>query len=268
MSVRGRLCDDRRVSFEADAAVYDRHVGRYAGALSAAHIAAAGVARDDRVLDVGCGPGGLTRALADLVGAENVAAVDPSKSFVAACEARVPGADVREGAAESLPFDDGAFDAVLSQLVVNFMRDADAGVAEMGRVARGGGSVASCVWDYADGMTMLRAFWDGALDIDPDAPDEARTMRYCSEPELRELWLRAGLHDVDTEALVVEAAYDDFDDYWDPFPTGLAPSGAYCASLDPEQQEALRVAVFRRLGEPAGPFTLTARAWFVRGSSV
>jgi len=268
MSVRGRLCDDRRVSFEADAAVYDRHVGRYAGQLSAAHIAAAGVSRDDHVLDVGCGPGGLTRALADLVGAKNVTAVDPSKSFVAACASRVPGADVREGAAESLPFDNGAFDVVLSQLVVNFMRDADAGIAEMGRVARGGGSVASCVWDYADGMTMLRAFWDGALDIDPDAPDEARTMRYCSEPELRELWLRAGLHDVDTEALVVEAAYDDFGDYWDPFPTGLAPSGAYCASLDPEQQEALRVAVFRRLGEPAGPFTLTARAWFVRGSSV
>jgi SAM-dependent methyltransferase len=267
MSVRGRLCDDRRVSFEADAAVYDRHVGRYAGALSAAHIAAARVAPGDHVLDVGCGPGGLTRALADLVGAESVAAVDPSKSFMAACASRVPGADVREGVAESLPFDDGAFDVVLSQLVVNFMRGADAGVAEMVRVARGGGSVASCVWDYADGMTMLRAFWDGALDIDPDAPDEARTMRYCSEPELRELWLRGGLQDVDTETLVVEAAYDGFDDYWAPFPTGLAPSGAYCASLDRERQEALRVAVFRRLGEPAGPFTLTARAWFVRGSA-
>ena len=92
-------------------------------------------------------------------------------------------------------------------------------------------------------------------------------MRYCSEPELRELWLRSGLHHVDTGALVVEASYDDFDDYWAPFPTGLAPSGAYCASLDPEAQEALRVAVFRRLGEPAGPFPLTARAWFVRGSA-
>jgi SAM-dependent methyltransferase len=254
------------MSFEADAAVYDRHVGRYAAQLSAAVIGAARVVRGDRALDVGCGPGGLTRALADLVGVENVAAVDPSKSFVAACEDRVPGADVREGAAESLPFDDGAFDVVLSQLVVNFMRDADVGLAEMRRVARGGGSVASCVWDYADGMTMLRAFWDGALDVDPDAPDEARTMRYCNEPELRELWLRGGLHDVQTGAVVVEAAYDDFDDYWSPFPAGLAPSGAYCASLDAGRQEALREAVFRRLGDPAGPFRLTARAWFVRGS--
>jgi hypothetical protein len=145
------------------------------------------------------------------------------------------------------------------------MRDADAGLAEMRRVTRDGGVVASCVWDYADGMTMLRAFWDGALDIDPNAPDEGQTMRYCSEGELGELWGRAGLHDVETGALVVDASYTDFDDYWSPFPTGIAPSGAYCASLDSVRQEALRRAVFRRLGEPSGAFTLTARAWHARG---
>jgi SAM-dependent methyltransferase len=253
------------VSFEADAAVYDRHVGRYTPQLSKALIAAAGVEPGDRVLDVGCGPGGLAHALARRVGAENVAAVDPSRAFVAACRARVPGADVREGSAEALPFGDESFDVVLSQLVVNFMRDADAGAVELRRAARAGGVVASCVWDYAGGMTMLRAFWDGALDLDPDAPDEGRTMRNCSEDELAGLWRRAGLRDVDTGALVVEASYDDFDDYWAPFPTGLAPSGAYCASLGPERQEALRAAVRRRLGDPAGPFTLGARAWFVRG---
>ncbi len=253
------------MSFEADAAVYDRFVGRYAPQLSAALIEAAGVGSGDRALDVGCGPGGLTRALADLTGAGNVAAVDPSKSFVAACRQRVPGADVREAAAESLPFDADLFDAVLSQLVVNFMRDADAGLAEMRRVIREGGSVASCVWDYAEGMTMLRAFWDGALDVDPAAPDEGRTMRYCSEAELGELWRRAGLRDVETGAFVVEASYDDYDDLWSPFTAGIGPAGAYCASLDRERQEALRRAVFGRLGEPHGPFTLTARAWYARG---
>ena len=253
------------MSFEADAAIYDRFVGRYAPRLSAALIEAAGVGSGDRVLDVGCGPGGLTRALADLTGAGNVAAVDPSQSFVAACRQRVPGADVREAAAESLPFDAGSFDVVLSQLVVNFMRDADAGLAEMRRVTREGGSVASCVWDYAEGMTMLRAFWDGALDVDPDAPDEGRTMRYCGEAGLGELWRRAGLRDVETGALVVEASYDDYDDYWLPFTGGIGPAGAYYASLDGERQEALRQAVFRRLGEPDGPFTLTARAWYARG---
>src|SRR6266542_2048804 len=135
------------MSFEADAAIYDKHVGRYTPQLSAALVQAAGVTPGDVALDVGCGPGGLTQALAELIGAGNVAAVDPSRSFVGACRARVPDADVREGAAESLPFADDAFDATLSQLVVNFMRDADAGLAEMVRVTTRGGTVASCVWD-------------------------------------------------------------------------------------------------------------------------
>src|SRR5689334_19925514 len=117
------------------------------------------------------------------------------------------------------------------------MTDAEAGVTEMRRVARR--TVASCVWDYAGEMTMLRAFWDAALELDPQAPDEGRTMRYCTPHELRTLWMDTGLRDVETEALVVHAEYDDFEDYWWPFPTGIAPSGAYCASLDEEQRAAL-----------------------------
>jgi len=252
------------VSFEADAAVYDRFVGRYAPQLSAALVESAGVRPGERVLDVGCGPGGLTRAVAGVVGAENVAAIDPSTSFVAACRERVPGADVHQATAEELPFDSDSFDVVLSQLVVNFMRDADAGVAEMRRVACEGGRLASCVWDYADGMTMFRAFWDAALDVDPGAPDES-TMRYCKEGELGELWRRSGLRDVQTGAFDVEASYGDYDDYWSPFLGGIGPSGAYVASLDADRRDALREAVFRRLGEPQGPFALTARAWYARG---
>jgi hypothetical protein len=134
----------------------------------------------------------------------------------------------------------------------------------MRRVARR--TVTSCTWDYADGMTMLRAFWDAALEIDPDAPDEGRTMRFCAPDELEALWRGAGLRNVETAELVVEAAYDDFEDYWEPFTTGLAPSGGFCASLGDDARAALREACFRRLGAPAGPFTLSARAWLVRGA--
>ena len=79
------------------------------------------------------------------------------------------------------------------------------------------------------------------------------------------LWDGAGLHEVRTEPLVVEAAYADFDDYWQPFTAGLGPAGAYCASLDDDARAALRDACLHRLGSPAGPFTLRARAWFVAG---
>jgi len=249
----------------SSADAYQRHVGRYGDALSRAHIEAAGVRRGDWVLDVGCGPGALTCALADVTGAEHVAAVDPSPSFVEACRARVVGADVRVASAEKLPEFGRRFDAVMSQLVVNFMQDAEAGIDAMRGAARDRALVTSCVWDYADGMTMLRAFWDAALEIDPTAPDEGRTMRYCTPAELRALWETCGLEDAETSAIEVQATYADFEDLWAPFPTGLGPSGAYCASLDAGAREALHDGFFRRVGEPSGAFTLRARAWLGRG---
>jgi ubiquinone/menaquinone biosynthesis C-methylase UbiE len=135
------------MSFTVGTDAYARHVGRYGAALSAAHPDAARVVPGDRALDVGCGPGVLLAELARRLGPDRVAGVDPSEPFVAAARASVPGADVRVAPAEQLPFDADAFDVVLSQLVVNFMTDAEAGVGEMGRVARR--TVTSCVWDYA-----------------------------------------------------------------------------------------------------------------------
>jgi SAM-dependent methyltransferase len=252
-------------TFRAAAEVYDRHVGRYGIALAHELVRVAGVGPGQRALDVGCGPGLLTRVLADLLGGTHVAAVDPSEPFVEAARERVPGADVRLAAAEELPFPNAVFDVVLSQLVVNFMTDAEAGIREMNRVTRPDGVVASCVWDYAGGMTMLRAFWDAALELDPAAPDEGRTMRYCRPGELRALWELAGLRNVQTGELVAAAEYASFDDFWSPFPTGIAPSGAFCASLEPDRQAELAKACRRQLGSPDGPFRLSARAWYAVG---
>lgn len=243
---------------------YDDYIGRYGASLSRAHVEAAGVAPDQRALDVGCGTGALTKALAERVGGTGVAAVDPSPAFVEACRARVPGADVRVGAAEALPFE-REFDIVMSQLVVNFMSDAEAGISAMRAAARPDGVVTSCVWDYADGMTMLRAYWDAALELDPAAPDEGRTMSYCSREALTELWRACGLSEVETRELEAEASYASFEELWAPYPRGVGPGGAYCASLDADHQEELRERFRERLDPPAGPFTLAARAWFVRG---
>ncbi len=219
------------------------------------------------MLDVGCGPGGLARALADVVGAENVSAVDPSEPFAKTCREQLPGADVRVAAAEELPFADDSFDGAFAQLVVNFMSDAERGVGEMKRVVKQGGTVAACTWDYAGEMTMLRAYWDAAREIAPEAAqvDEAATMRYATVEELTGLWQKVGLDEVRGGELWVSAAYEDFDDLWLPFPSGIGPAGAFCAALEPERQEALRTAFARRLGDPSGPFELRARAWYAVG---
>jgi len=243
-------------------------VGRYGPQLASALIDFAGVEPGMRALDVGCGPGALTAALAGRLGTASVAAADPSEPFVEACRARLPGVAVVVAAAEALPFADGAFDATLSQLVVNFMRDAESGVREMARVTRAGGVVASCVWDYAGEMTLLRSFWSAAREVDAEraaAADEGVVMRWCAEGELAELWRAAGLRDVRFGPLVVSTTYTDFEDLWSPFPTGVAPSGAFCQSLDQKRRAALHDALRRRLEVDDGPFELSARAWAVAG---
>jgi SAM-dependent methyltransferase len=257
-------------TFHASAAAYDRLVGRYSSQLAAALSDFAGVAHGMRALDVGCGPGALAGALVQRLGASGVCAADPSQPFVEACRARLPGVEVVLAPAEALPFGGGAFDAVLSQLVVNFMRDPLAGIGEMARVARAGAIVASCVWDYAGEMTLLRAFWDAAHEVDPQraaGADEGLVMPWCGAGELGELWLAAGLRDVRCDALRVSAAYTGFEDLWSGFLAGVAPSGAFCRSLDSQRQAALRDAYRRRLGVGDDPFELTARAWAVTGTA-
>lgn len=255
-------------TFLASAGAYERHVGRYSTQLATALIDFAGVEQGMRALDVGCGTGGLTALLADRLGADHVSAADPSQAFVDASRARLPGVEVVLAGAEQLPFDHGAFDVVLSQLVVNFMRDPLRGVREMARVARPGGIVGSCVWDYAGEMTLLRAFWDAAREVVPEAAarsDEGAVMRWCGEGELAELWQDAGLRDVRFQPLIVRASYTDFEDLWSPFPRGVAPSGAFCKALGEQDRASLQAAYRRRLGVGDQPFELTARAWSVAG---
>ena len=254
-------------TFRTPAEAYDRHIGRYGGELARALIAAAGVRPGDRALDVGCGPGGLTSELAALLGPGQVAAADPSEPFAGACRRRLPGVRVEIAPAEALPFGDGAFDHALAQLAVNFMDDPPAGVGEMRRVTRRGGTVAAAVWDYAGEMTLLRAFWDAAVAQEPAAADrdEGRTMPFCTPDELRGLWSAAGLLDVAVAPVVGRAGYDGFGDRWGALERGAGPAGAYAASLPDGRRAALEEEVRRRLGVGAGPFRLPARAWIATG---
>src|SRR5215467_8060387 len=116
------MSEERQVAaqFQAPAGDYDRFMGRYTPALAGALADAAGIRPGMRALDVGCGPGGL--------GPGSVAAIDPAAQFAAACRDRNPGADVRTGVAERLPWPAAHFDAALSCLVIGFLSDPGQGV--------------------------------------------------------------------------------------------------------------------------------------------
>lgn len=250
------------MGFEVTADSYGRFMGGYSEPLAERFADWAGVAGGQRALDVGCGPGALTARLVERLGVENVAAIDPSGRFVAAVQARLPGLDVRRAAAEQIPFPDGIFDLTSAQLVVHFMRDPVAGLREMARVTRAGGTVAACVWDHAGRRGPLATFWEAVNQLDPEAPDESE-LAGAREGHLRELALAAGLSDVESAMLTVTRRFPTFADWWEPFTLGVGPAGEYVAALGRGGQAALRLRCERLL--PPAPFELTASAWTVRG---
>jgi hypothetical protein len=136
---------------------------------------------------------------------------------------------------------------------------------ELRRVVRPGGTVAACVWDFDAGMQMLRLFWDAALDADPAAPDEARTMRFGREGEIAEWLGDAGLEEVAETTLVVTSTYAGFDEVWSGFLAGIGPAGSYCVSLSADRQAAVRQGMFDRLGAPDGALILSATARSAHG---
>ena len=247
-------------SFQTSGVAYDAFMGRYSGPLAVEFVSTAALDSGLLALDVGCGPGALTGVLVDRLGADAVSACDPSPPFVDECAARHPNVDVRLGRAEALPFDDRSFDRVLAQLVLHFVSGPEQAALELRRVLRPGGVVSACVWDVAEGMQMLRLFWDSALAIDPDAPDEARTLRFGREGEIAQLLHAAGFEDLAETTLGVTSTYADFDDLWSGFLAGIGPAGSYCVGLPEEDRARLRADLFGRLGSPSGSFSLTAVA--------
>lgn len=246
------------MTFDTGADLYGRFMGRYSEPLAASFVEAAGVTAGQRVLDVGCGPGALTSRLVDLVGVDRVAAVDPSAPFADATRSRFPGLDVRNASAEDLPFPDDHFDAALAQLVVHFMSDPVAGLREMGRVTRPGGTVAACVWNLADGKSPLSAFWEAVADLDPTVVGES-LLPGARDQHLVELAQEAGLRNPVQSVLTVRVRHETFEDWWEPYTYGVGPAGDHVAGLDEEQREALRSHCAERLG-PA-PFDIVGDAW-------
>lgn len=222
-----------------------------------------------RWLDVGCGTGALSSTLLGYPDVQVVVS-DQALPFVIDARARIGDGAVGYAAASAtaLPFDDRSFTGLVSGLVLNFVPDQQAGVAEMVRVVQPGGTVAAYVWDYAGRMAYLQTFWDAAADLDPDSAttqQEQRRFAASTEDFLPQLFRDAGLLGLEQSSIELEMAFQSFEEYWVPFLGGTGPAPAYLANLAPEKRDHLRDQLQQRLSPRGEPFSLDVRAWMARG---
>ena len=270
------LGDNRAMSSEfkwSAGADYEGYVGRWSRLVAAEFIAWLDVSAGANWIDVGCGTGELTRAILRLAAPSKVVAMDPSEGFLAHARLMTKDARVefRRGADQDVRSLGLVADAVVSGLVLNFVPDPIEALRAAAEVTAAGGLIGAYVWDYAEGMTMIRHFFDAALEEDPAArsTDEGVRFPICAPGALKSAFETAGLAGVTTRPIDVTDTFANFDAYWTPFTSGQGPAPGYLVSLPANRQAALRELARNRLPiAPDGTITLTCRAWAVRGRKV
>jgi SAM-dependent methyltransferase len=249
---------------------YEPYVGRWSRLVAREFLGWLAVPPGGRWLDVGCGTGALAETILELSAPAEVLGIDPSPAYLAFARDRLSNPRVRfeVGDARALQADPETFDAVVAGLVLNFVPEPEKALSEMVRVARPGGIVAAYVWDYAEGMQLMRHFWDAAAALDPKARelDEGRRFTLCKLGPLTNLFQTTGLEKVEVRAIDVPTVFRDFEEYWSPFLGGQAPAPGYAMSLSEERRAALRERIRTSLPTNSrGEHHLVARAWAVRG---
>ena len=254
----------------ANGDLYEQYVGRWSRLVAREFLKWLAVPAGSQWLDVGCGTGALSQTILEVAEPTGITALDRSDAFVEFARRQIADERVRfeVGDAQTLRSDNGPFDAIISGLVLNFIPQPEQALAGMRRVARKGAVVGAYVWDYAEGMQLMRHFWDAAVALDSKVADLDEVRRFPhSRPEpLKELFQGAGFHHVEVIPIEVPTDFRDFEDYWSPFLGGQGPAPSYAMSLDEDARSALRKRIHASLPiQPDGSIHLKARAWGIKG---
>lgn len=249
---------------------YEQYVGRWSRRVASLFLPWLRIPGGRRWLDVGCGTGALCAAILDHCSPSLVVGVEPSEGFLQAARKNLAGrAALHRGSATEMPVDDSSVDVVVSGLVLNFIANQRAALAEMARVSGNEGTIGAYIWDYAGKMDLMRIFWDTAVELDPDAAklDEGIRFPLCHPEALRDLFASAGLHEIEVTAIDIPTLFTSFEDYWQPFLGGQGPAPAYTMSLDETARARLQDRIRERLPvEVDGSIALAARAWAIRAT--
>ena len=222
-------------------------------------------------IDVGSGTGALSTTILDRAAPASVVGIDPSEGFLGAARAGIgdPRARFELGSADALPVPSAGADAAVAGLVLNFVPDLPAALAEMARVLRPGGWAGAYVWDYAERMEPIRRFFDAAIAVGAAGAaesDEGARFPICRPGPLGDAFDSAGFADVAVREIVVPAEYAGFDAFWTPILSGVGAAGHYLVGLDEADRARIRDRLRTTLPtQPDGSIHLVARAWAVRG---
>ncbi|MGI9370762.1 MAG: class I SAM-dependent methyltransferase [Ruegeria sp.] len=254
-----------------DGDAYENYVGRWSRKTGRAFLSWLNAPAGLRWLDLGCGTGAFTAQILENCDPGSVIGVEPSAGFRDLANQAVSDerAQFLPGSGDEIPLKENAVDIAVSGLVLNFIPDLPKALAELSRCVVEGGTIAAYVWDYAGHVQFMRYFWDAAVALDPAAHDKDEGIRFpiCHPAELTKVFSAAGLVRVEAVPIDITTPFRDFDDYWNPFLSGIAPAPGYCASLDDAARDALKERLRQSLPtDPDGRILLAARAWAVRGT--
>jgi ubiquinone/menaquinone biosynthesis C-methylase UbiE len=229
----------------ARARTYERLTGRVTARVIRPLLDAAAVGPSVRVLDLGTGTGGIAAAAAAR-GATPVG-VDLAEGMVAAARARYPGIDFRRADAEALPFDDGAFDAVVAGFVFNHLPRPQRAAAESARVLSRGGRLSVAVWDEPRRARFCGVLVDAmaaagvaARSLLPAGPDP---YRFAADTEMRALLVDAGFTEVVVEAVELAALVADVDELIEGLLGGTVRTASALAGASEEERGRVRAAL-------------------------
>lgn len=189
--------DQEGREWSSTAPIWDRHWARHADPARELIAARTAIGPGKRVLDMGCGTGEFCRIATDL--GATAAGIDAAEGMLQFARSHVPGADLRHGALERLPWAEDSFDVVTGFNSFQFAAERVAGFREARRVVRPGGLVAVVVWGPSDRNELPGVF--AALEglaPEPIVEDQGREPRFGEPGVLEGLASEAGLSVIET----------------------------------------------------------------------
>lgn len=243
-----------------DGAFYERNMGVWSRIVGEQFLAWVRPPSGQHWLDVGCGNGAFTELIMRTCAPSAVHGIDPSAAQIAYALQRpgAAGAQFTAGDAMDIPYGAGAFDIAASALVLFFVPDPIKAVREMARVTRPGGIVCAYVWDVPGGGLPNTPI---AVELRKEGIEITLPPSSAISPldALADLFVTAGLEDVETRSFEARRTFQDFDDWWGAT-VGSMLAGIF-ARLGPVHTSAIRDRVRLSMDpSPGEPIVQTARA--------